>query len=758
MPEKRIELEIQGMHCASCVGAVERALASVDGVADANVSLAEGKATIKADDAIQILRLQEAVSSTGYAAKEIAHKDLRDEVQAGEKRSLDEARGWRNLLILGLLLTIPLLLLHWSLPSSFWWKGWLMFGLATPAQLLIGWPYYVGAWKRLRNWSADMDTLIALGATTAYVVSVVNIYGTSTTFYFHDGVMLLTIITLGKWLEARARHQTGSAMRELMRLTPETAHVLRDGQEHEIDVSGLQVGDTIVIYPGENIPADGEVIKGSSAVDESMLTGESVPIEKAPGAAVFGGTLNQNGSLRVTINTTGRNTRLGQIIELVRSAQGSKAPVQRLADVLASYFVPCVLLLALVTTLGHGFLGTGWSQGVQAAVVVVIVACPCALGLATPTAIAVGVGVAAQQGILFRLAEALERTARVDAVFFDKTGTLTEGRFEVVEVITAEGMSESDVLRWAAAAERGSEHPLAKAIVTAAEERDVSDLEPDSVKVIAGGGIRAEVGEETVRVGTPKFLEKQGIDTSRLETFSSRLEESDTTLACVATGSRLVGVLLLRDVVKRTSKEAVSLLQSRDISVHMLTGDRREVGRKVGEELGLPAHAIHAELSPEGKVEVLERHKGQRHVVAMVGDGINDAPALVTADVGIALGTGTHVAKASGSVLISGGDPKVVPRTIQIAKRTLTTIWQNLGWAAVYNAVLLPLAMLGLMRHEWAAMAMALSSVSVVVNSLRLGWSLRIRKVTHVETENRPSNSQAGIPRSNHATSEKQSE
>jgi Cu+-exporting ATPase len=720
-PQKQ-EIRIEGMHCASCVQSVEQSLARVPGVEEANVSLAEGRAAVQASRTIPFQELSQAVAAAGFTARETKSQPPAAEADADELERRREAAAWRNRFLLGAALTVPILILEWSHLHD--GKGWLLALLATPVQVFVGWPFYVGAWKRLRHVSADMDTLIALGTGVAYLFSLANVLaGIEGAFHFHDAALLVTIVTLGKWLEAGARQRTGSAIRELMRLTPARVRVLRDGAEQEIDAGELQAGDVAVVRPGENIPADGDIQSGFSAIDESMLTGESLPVEKTEGDPVYAGTVNQHGLLRIAIRQVGADTRLGQIVQLVRDAQSSKAPVQRLADRIAAYFVPVILVLALLTLLGHGLL-TSWMQGVTAAVATLIVACPCALGLATPTAVIVGVGAAARRGILFRSAEVLERTAAIDTICFDKTGTLTEGKPVVQKIWPVSGVTLEEVLQAAATAEAGSEHPLAKAVLDRAGEQGVTRNEADSVTISPGGGVLARLGEHIIRVGTLEFLSNERVNVSPAESLAD-MRDFAGTLAYVARDERLLGVIGFADTVKLDAREAIQELARQNLNLFVLTGDRQQTAFAVARELGLPETRVLAELSPDAKLEHLHELREEKRTVAMVGDGINDAPALAAADVGIALGTGTAAAKAAGNVLVTRDEVGQVPQVLDIARATLRIIYQNLGWAVVYNLVLVPLAIFGILPHVWAAVAMAASSVSVVLNSLRLAWRVR---------------------------------
>jgi Cu+-exporting ATPase len=594
-----------------------------------------------------------------------------------------------------------------------------MFALATPVQLALGWPYLQGAWARLRQRSANMDTLIALGSFTAYGYSVHHLlrdpHGHQSHF-FMDAAVILTLITLGKWLEARSRGVAGEAIERLLDLAPRTARVVRDGREADLPVADLRVGDRARVRPGETVPVDGVVVEGGSHVDESMLTGEAEPVAKAPGDPVTGGTLNQDGALLVEARRVGRDTALAQLVRMVRAAQASKAGVQRLADRVSAVFVPVVLAIALATLLGWGLVGRDWSRAVLNAAAVLIIACPCALGLATPMAVAVATGRGARAGLLIRDASAFERIDRLRSVVLDKTGTLTEGRPAVVDAVSLDPALDRDrLLALAAAAEGPSEHPLAHAL---SPHRDGTPS-PSAFEALRGRGVRATIDGRTVLVGSRRLLQESGVDPTPLDPTLDRWEREARTVLLVAVDGRPAGAIAVADPVKPHAAEVVADLQASGLRTYLLTGDRPATAHAVAARVGIPADRVVAGVLPEGKAEAVARLRSDG-AVAMVGDGLNDAPALAGADVGIALGTGTDLAKASADVVAVAGDLRAIPRALRLGRATLAAIRQNLAWATLYNALGVPIAALGFFG-QWgpmvAALAMSLSSVSVIARS-----------------------------------------
>jgi Cu+-exporting ATPase len=659
------------------------------------------------------------------------------EAQAREEEIADQARKFW----VGVVFALPLFLL--SMARDFgllgaWadasWVNWLFLGLATPVQFYTGWDYYVGSYHALRNRTANMDVLVAMGSSVAFVysIAVLLLPVAGHHVYFETSAVIITLIKLGKLLEARAKGHTGEAIRRLIGLRPKTASVEREGEEIDVPVSQVRVGDIVIARPGERLPVDGVVIEGHSAVDESMLTGEPLPVDKGPGDEVIGATINGQGRLKFEATRVGAETALSQIIRLVQEAQGSKPPIQRLADRVAGVFVPAVVAIALLTLGVWWVAGGAFTPAVIRMVSVLVIACPCALGLATPTAIMVGTGKGAENGILFKNGAALESAQKLEVVVLDKTGTLTRGEPSVTDVVVDEQgqWDEREILRLAASAERGSEHPLGQAIVGAAEGRGLALADPDDFQAAAGLGIRAQVEGRDVMVGKPAWLANDGISLDGLASLAAQLEAEAKTVIAVAVDGRAEGVVGVSDTLKSGSADAVRQMQQLGLDVVMLTGDNRRTAETVAESLGIDR--VIAEVLPGDKAaQVRELQQGGR-LVAMVGDGINDAPALAQADVGMALGTGTDVAMETADVTLMRGDLRTVPQALALSRATMRTIRQNLFWAFFYNVILIPVAAGALYPLDWApamlrqlhpvlaAFAMAFSSITVVGNSLRL--------------------------------------
>ena len=765
-----VTLEITGMTCASCVRRIERYLDKVDGVGSASVNLATELATVQlARPEVNAAALLEAVEAAGYEAK--VHRAVDPE---SYRTALDEAHAHelshtRLQLVVAGALTIPLL---WGamgprlgLPTpALLEDGWLALLLASPVQFWAGWRFYAGAWRVGRHGAADMNTLIAVGTSAAYLYSLAALLfpaffeagAVRPDLYFETAATIVTLILLGRYLEARARASTSAAIKALIGLRPKTARVIRHDLETDIPVELVRVGDIVVVRPGEKIPVDGIVTAGSSAVDESMLTGEPMPVSKAADDRVIGATVNGSGSFRFRATQVGADTTLARIVRLVEEAQGSKAPIQRLADVVAGWFVPAVLALAALTFVAWLLFGPApsFNAALLNFVAVLIIACPCALGLATPTAIMVGTGKGAERGILIKGGEALERAHAITTVVLDKTGTLTEGRPTVTDLLpltpvgpTVGGsgsgpgaMSTTDapllatdeareLLRLAASVERASEHPLAAAIVAAARDEDGLPLaDPEDFEAVPGRGVRARTEGRAVLAGTLHFLEESGVapdDLARLARLGERLAAGARTAVHVAVDGRAAGTIGVADRLKPTSAEAIGRLRALGLEVVMLTGDGRATAAAIAREVGI--ERVIAEVLPADKADAVASLQGAGQVVAMVGDGINDAPALARADVGIAMGTGTDVAMEAAAVTLMRGDLRGVAEAIDLSRRTMRVIRQNLVWAFGYNAALIPVAMgalypfFGLLLDPMiAAAAMAFSSVSVVGNSLRL--------------------------------------
>jgi Cu+-exporting ATPase len=738
---REMVLPITGMTCANCVATVERALQKTEGVTEVSVNYATERATVRVEaSAAGIDELAAAVERVGYGVVRADELGLDDAEAEARHAELDKQTRlfWTGVLFAG-----PLFAL--SMASDFSWLGtwaqapwvnWLMFALATPVQFYVGWDYYVGSWKSLRNRSANMDVLVALGSSVAFAYSVLVAFALSVGsvdfgehVYFETAALIITLIKLGKLLEVRAKGETSEAVRELMSLRPDTARVFRDDEEREVPLDQVAVGDLVVVRPGERIPVDGVLLNGRSSVDESMLTGESMPVDKNPGDEIIGATMNRSGSFRFRATKVGAETALAQVIYLLRETQGSKAPIQRLADQVAGIFVPVVIAFAVGTFLIWWLLvGAGVTDALVRLVTVLVIACPCALGLATPTAVMVGTGRGARLGILFRSSEALERAKQVSVVVMDKTGTITRGEPVVRDVAALDG-DEAGLLRVAASAELRSEHPLAEAILIEARRRELALSEPAQFEALAGRGVTARIKGATIRVGTRSFLEQHGVETSALADVAARVEADAQTPLWVASNERILGLIAVADSLKEGSRDTVRELQDAGLRVVMLTGDREATARAIADEVGISD--VRAELLPEHKVGAI-RELQKDAVVAMVGDGINDAPALAQADIGIAMGTGTDVAMATADVTLMRGDLRSVPVAFALSRATMRTIQQNLFWAFFYNMTLIPVAagalyslaflpmMLRSLHPILAAFAMAFSSVSVVGNSLRL--------------------------------------
>ncbi len=716
-------LAIGGMHCASCVSRVEGALGDVPGVETARVNLATERAGVRVDPSrVTEAQLADAVARAGYTARR-AELVIGEGAESLRRERADQVAYWRNRLVVGIVLTFPLVVLGYApwlssgLARHSLAIGWTMFGLASVLQIYLGGPYLRGAWERLKQGSSNMDTLIALGTSTAFGYSLARLLmGHSHDAHsFMDAGIILTLITLGKFLEVRSKGSAGAAIERLLDLAPKTARVIRDGSEVEIPLADVRAGEVVRVRPGEAVPVDGRVIEGESSVDESMLTGESKPVTKSTGDRVAGATRNVDGTLLVEAGRLGRESALEGIVRLVREAQSSKAGIQRLADAISARFVPAVLGVALLTLLGWGLMGHDWGQGVVNAAAVLIIACPCALGLATPMAVAVATGRGARAGLLVREASAFERMDGLNTVVLDKTGTVTEGKPSVVDVHTVEGFDRDRLLCLAAGAESGSEHPLARALAGSRGTGRVEDF-----RAVRGGGVAAKVDGVAVLVGSARFLAESGVETTSLDETARSWENKAKTVILVAADGRAVGAIALADAVKPHAREAIDRVRRMGAEVYLLTGDNAETALAIGSEVGLDAAHVIASVLPDGKAAKLAEFKARGGRVAMVGDGLNDAPALASADVGIALGTGTDLAKAVADVVIAADDLLAVPRALRLGRATLRAIRQNLFWAFAYNTIGIPLAALGLFGTYGpliAAVAMSLSSVTVVARS-----------------------------------------
>jgi copper-transporting P-type ATPase V len=709
---ERVELAVEGMNCASCAVRVERVLSRQPGVADATVNFATHRASLAYEPGtVSLPELEAAVERIGYRLETPAAGTPPDDEDAAE------ARAWQRRVVLSWPLALAVMVLTFAFGEEDWAR-WAALVLTAPVQFVAGWPILESGLARARRLSANMDTLIALGTLTAFFYSVYELLAGGD-LYFETAALLIAFILLGRYFEARARSRASSAIRKLLELGAKQARLLVDGDERQVAVEEVRVGDVLRVRPGEKVPVDGEVVFGSAAVDESMLSGESVPVEKAEGDTVAGATVNTNGSLTVRATAVGSDTALAQIVHLVEEAQAARAPVERLVDRVSAVFVPAVLTLAALTFAAWWLLADDAPAGLLAAVAVLIIACPCALGLATPTAIMVGAGRGASMGVLIKGGDVLQRSRRIGMVVFDKTGTLTKGQMELVEVVTAAGEDGAEVLRRAAAVEAHSEHPVAVAIAAGARQRGIELPGAERFQSTAGHGVRATVDGVTVSVGRRKLMADHGLElTEELDRRLGALEEAGRTAVLVGWNGRARGVLAVADTLKEDAPRVVEDLRRLGVEVAMITGDNARTAAAIARQAGIDR--VLAEVLPADKVDEVRRLQQEGTVVSMVGDGINDAPALVQADLGIAIGTGTDVAIESSDLTLISGDLEGVVTAIRLSRRTLRTIYQNLGWAFGYNTAAIPLAALGLLHPVIAAAAMATSSVSVVSNSLRL--------------------------------------
>ncbi|MEK4244283.1 heavy metal translocating P-type ATPase [Psychrobacillus sp. FSL K6-2684] len=726
--KEKKEFAITGMTCAACSTRIEKGLNKLEGVSSANVNLALERATVEFNPSdVTINDIIQKVEKLGYGAI----------IKSEDKESVDyreEAIQKQKVkFIVSAILSLPLLWTmvgHFSFTSfiympEFLMNPWVQMVLATPVQFIIGRQFYVSAYKALRNGSANMDVLVVLGTSAAYFYSVYQAIITAgehhaANLYFETSAVLITLILLGKLFEAKAKGRSSEAIKKLMGLQAKTALVIRDGAELVIPIEEVLVGDTILVKPGEKIPVDGEVIAGNSAVDESMLTGESIPVDKVTGDSLFGSTINKNGSIKMKATKIGRDTALAQIIKVVEDAQGSKAPIQRLADKISGIFVPIVVGIAIVTFLVW-FLVVEPGEitpALEALIAVLVIACPCALGLATPTSIMAGSGRAAEFGILFKGGEHLETTHHIDTVVVDKTGTVTYGKPKLTDVLMEEGMKESDFLAYIGAAERQSEHPLAEAIVDGIKERGITLLEVTSFEAIPGYGVKAVVNEQEVLVGTKKLMNQNNINIAAILKRMEELEGQGKTAMLATINGKFVGMIAVADTIKESSLQAIKRLKEMNIDVMMITGDNQLTATAIGKQAGIDQ--VIAEVLPEGKAAEIKKLQSSGKKVAMVGDGINDAPALAVADIGMAIGTGTDVAMEAADITLIRGDLNSIADAIIMSRKTMRNIKQNLFWAFAYNTLGIPIAAVGLLAPWVAGAAMAFSSVSVVLNALRL--------------------------------------
>ncbi|MEB7658535.1 heavy metal translocating P-type ATPase [Mammaliicoccus vitulinus] len=718
---EKVDLDIYGMTCAACSSRIEKVLNRQEGVEKASVNLTTEQANVEYNpELIDEKSIIDKIKKIGYDAK--SQNDSKDKKSYKE----NEVKQMKIKLIVSAVLSLPLILtmfvhlFNLSLPQILM-NPCFQFTLATPVQFIIGWQFYVGAYKNLKNGGANMDVLVALGTSAAYFYSLYEAIKTIANpaymphLYFETSAVLITLILFGKYLEKRAKSQTTNALSSLLNLQAKEARVIRNHEEVMIPVEDVVVGDILNIKPGEKIPVDGVIEKGRTSIDESMITGESIPVEKSINEEVIGSTINKNGLINIKATKVGKETALASIVKIVEEAQGSKAPIQRLADVISGYFVPIVVGIAILTfVIWITLIDAGqFENALVAAIAVLVIACPCALGLATPTSIMVGTGKAAESGILFKGGEHLERTHALNTIVLDKTGTITKGKPEVTDYT-----GDAETLQLLASAEKGSEHPLAEAIVAYATEQDITINNVDDFDAIPGYGIKAHANGKEILVGNRKLMSEHGIDINIFEKDLSNLETEGKTAMLVAIDNTFKGIVAVADTIKEHAPEAIKMLHEEGMEVIMLTGDNERTAQAIANQVGI--HHVISEVLPEEKANKIKELQNLGKKVAMVGDGVNDAPALAIADIGIAIGTGTEVAIEAADVTILGGDLLLIPKAIKISHATIKNIKQNLFWAFGYNTAGIPIAALGLLAPWVAGAAMALSSVSVVTNALRL--------------------------------------
>ncbi|MEM5637469.1 heavy metal translocating P-type ATPase [Bacillus toyonensis] len=726
----KAEFTVSGMTCAACANRVEKRLNKLDGVNKATVNFALESATVDFNpDEVSVNEMKSTITKLGYKLE--VKSDERDDQQY---HRLQEIKRQKKKFIISFILSFPLL---WAMVSHFSFTSfiylpdmlmnpWVQLALATPVQFIIGGQFYIGAYKALRNKSANMDVLVALGTSAAYFYSVylsIQSIGSSehmTDLYFETSAVLITLIILGKLFEAKAKGRSSEAIKKLMGLQAKTATVVRDGTEMKILIEEVVAGDIVYVKPGEKIPVDGEIVEGKSAIDESMLTGESIPVDKTIGDVVIGSTINKNGFLKVKATKVGRDTALAQIIKVVEEAQGSKAPIQRVADQISGIFVPVVVVIAIITfAVWMIFVTPGdFGGALEKMIAVLVIACPCALGLATPTSIMAGSGRSAEYGILFKGGEHLEATHRLDTVILDKTGTVTNGKPVLTDIIVADGFHEEEILRLVGAAEKILNTPLAEAIVEGIKEKKIDIPSSETFEAIPGFGIESIVEGKQLLIGTRRLMTKFNIDIEEVSKSMEELEREGKTAMLIAIDKEYAGIVAVADTVKDTSKAAIARLKKMGLDVVMITGDNTQTAQAIAGQVGID-HVI-AEVLPEGKAEEVKKLQAQGKKVAMVGDGINDAPALATADIGMAIGTGTDVAMEAADITLIRGDLNSIADAIFMSKMTIRNIKQNLFWALAYNGLGIPIAALGFLAPWVAGAAMAFSSVSVVLNALRL--------------------------------------
>jgi Cu+-exporting ATPase len=718
-PVQSVELNVYGMSCAACSARIEKSLNQLDGVQLATVNLANDRAVVEYDPSlVKLADLIQTIQKTGYEAEKSSEEkaDKEKEARKKELHKLGWLFGISALLTFPMFLGMVLMLVGSDIP--FLHNFYFQLALATPVQFIIGYRFYRKGFLSLKSGSPGMDLLVALGTSAAYFYSVYNGLAGIHQYYFEASAMIITLVLLGKYLEAAAKGKTSEAIRKLMKLRPKVARIVRNGQEAMIPIEEVAPGDILLVKPGEKIPVDGEIVKGQSTIDESMVTGESIPTEKSQGDEVIGGTVNQFGSVQFKAQRVGKDTVLSHIIQIVEEAQATKAPIQKLADKVAGIFIPVVLVIAALT-FGGWMLATGnLTASILSAVSVLVIACPCAMGLATPTAIMVGTGKGAENGILIKSGESLETAYKINTLVLDKTGTLTEGKPKMTDVVLTGGLNREELLNIVGSAEKNSEHPLAQAMVKTITEEIKNLQDPDEFRAIPGKGIKAAVTGRKVLIGAPKLLREENIDFESHQKTMEELESHGKTVMGAVVDGKLEGVLALADTLKPTSQEAVESLKKMGIEIYMITGDNQRTAEAIAKEAGI--ENVLAEVLPGEKSAEIEKLKKKGRIVAMAGDGINDAPALAAADVGMAMGTGTDIAMETSDITLMRGELTAIPVAIKLSRKTMSKIKQNLFWAFIYNIIGIPIASAGLLSPIVAGAAMAMSSVSVVTNSLSL--------------------------------------
>lgn len=726
MPEnfKKVNLIISGMSCATCSARIEKKLGKLEGITSGVVNLATKKAVVEYDSTkIQIPKIIEIIESMGYKAKEEKAVDRQGELNEKETKYLLGELIVSAILSSPLILAMIFTLAGISIP--FLHNEYVQLIVATPVQFIIGSRFYKNAYKAIKSGSSNMDVLVVLGTTTAYFYSVYNAFfapikpgAVMKDLYFEASVTIITLILLGKYLEASAKGKTSEALKKLIGLQAKTARVIRNGKEENIQIQEVQVGDIVVVRPGEKIPVDGKIIEGTSSIDESMLTGESMPVEKKTDDMVFGATINSLGTFKFVAAKIGKDTVLSQIIKLVEDAQGSKAPIQKIADKVSGIFVPTVIGIALLTLIIWLLALGNMKMGIISAVSVLVIACPCALGLATPTAIMVGTGKGAENGVLIKSGEHLEMAYKLTTIVLDKTGTITKGQPELTDIISVRDLSEKEILRLSSTAEKSSEHPLGKAVFDKGKTEFENIPDPEDFEAVPGRGIRAVVDNKVIVIGNRKLMQENEISIGDKENEIERLEKEGKTAMIMAADGKIESIIAVADTIKEGSQKAIAELRKMGLEIFMITGDNQTTANAIAKQIGITN--VLAQVLPQNKAEEIEKLKNSGKVVGMIGDGINDAPALVTADIGMAVGTGTDIAIESADITLMRGDLTAITTAIKLSKATIKKIKQNLFWAFIYNALGIPFAAAGFLNPIIAGGAMAFSSVSVVTNSLRL--------------------------------------